>query len=72
MPGRFTRPEQIKSLGAPARPAGRGKINAFCMEQSKKLWGELNHRTYWSPLPGGGGKPPPYTGRTHVLSSPSD
>ena len=21
------------------------KINAFCMEQSKKLWGELNHRT---------------------------
>ena len=22
------------------------KINAFCMEQSKKLWGELNHRTY--------------------------
>ena len=23
-----------------------GKINAFCMEQSKKLWGELNHRTY--------------------------
>ena len=22
------------------------KINAFCMEQSKKLWGELNHRSY--------------------------
>ena len=22
------------------------KINVFCMEQSKKLWGELNHRTY--------------------------
>ena len=22
------------------------KINSFCMEQSKKLWGELNHRTY--------------------------
>ena len=22
------------------------KINAWCMEQSKKLWGELNHRTY--------------------------
>ena len=22
------------------------KINAFCLEQSKKLWGELNHRTY--------------------------
>ena len=46
MPGRFTRPEQINSLGAPARPAGRGKINAFCMEQSKQLWGELNHRAY--------------------------
>ncbi len=22
------------------------KINAWCLEQSKKLWGELNHRTY--------------------------
>ena len=22
------------------------QINAFCLEQSKKLWGELNHRTY--------------------------
>ena len=22
------------------------KINAWTMEQSKKLWGELNHRTY--------------------------
>ena len=22
------------------------RINAWCMEQSKKLWGELNHCTY--------------------------
>ena len=22
------------------------RINTFCLEQSKKLWGELNHRTY--------------------------
>ena len=42
MSGAIHSPGQIKSLGAPAR---RGKINAFCMEQSKKLWGELNHRT---------------------------
>ena len=35
----------IHSPRAPARPRRAGKINAFCMEQSKKLWGELNHRT---------------------------
>lgn len=38
------RTDQI-ARGPPHGPAGRGKINAFCMEQSKRLWGELNHRT---------------------------
>ncbi len=46
MPGRSIRPEQIKEIGDPPGTAGWGKINAWCMEQSKKLWGELNHCTY--------------------------
>ncbi|WP_209344218.1 hypothetical protein [Flavonifractor sp. AGMB03687] len=47
MPGRFIRPEQMKEIGVPARLCRVGdKINAWCMEQSKKLWGELNHCTY--------------------------
>ena len=35
---------------SPGPPHGLGRvgnaINAWTMEQSKKLWGELNHRTY--------------------------
>ena len=38
------RADQI-ARGPRTAPPGGGKINAFCMEQSKKLWGELNHRT---------------------------
>ncbi len=45
MPGRFTRPVQIKA-GFPHGPPCGSKINAWCMEQSKKLWGTLNHCTY--------------------------
>ena len=46
-PRQFTCPAQIKALGGPARrKPGGARINAWTMEQSKKLWGELNHRSY--------------------------
>ena len=45
--GQFTCPELVKSQGSPHGTGRVGsKINAWMMEQSKKLWGALNHRTY--------------------------
>ena len=38
-------PGRSKVASGPRAARRAGKINAFCMEQSKKLWGELNHRT---------------------------
>ncbi|WP_297719090.1 hypothetical protein [Intestinimonas sp.] len=40
-------PRVDQITGAPARRSRVGsKINAWTLEQSRKLWGELNHRTY--------------------------
>ena len=46
MPGQFICPEQMKRPGSPPGLPGGAKINAWTMEQAKKLWGELNHCTY--------------------------
>ena len=47
MPGAIHLPlADEKGLGPRAAVPHGSRINAWTLEQSKKLWGELNHRTY--------------------------